>query len=160
MALNVGDVDKNYIFGGRAGVAPAFGLVDVQEHDPDSDTYVTKAPIINVHRFGHASVELDDKGYVIAGQTDFVGLTSDVDQYIPAVLGPGTWVDIGAIPTAKGSRVVASVLDGKVIVTGGVSPGLITTYEFGLGPLTALTVITKISDLRSIETDSAFTLTS
>ncbi len=114
---------KIYVFGGTKRTGSAWGGINnVQEYDPVSDTWTTKAPMPTA-RWCASTCVVDDKIYVIGGNIQYPEIASEVEVYDPET---DTW-DTTKIPMpTKRYSLATSFLNRKIYAFGGwfvCSPG-------------------------------------
>jgi len=111
---------KIYAIGGalRSGNLPHPVVANVEEYDPNTDTWIKKNDM-PAARGGSCSAVLNDKIYVMGGIPNMMMLNksdSIVEEYDPAT---DTWTKRKDMPMDR-AFASASVLDGKIYVVGGV----------------------------------------
>jgi len=97
-------------------VAPVFNVVE--EYDPASDTWTTKAPIPGQGRAAQASCVIDGKIYIFGGDEGY-NWVPYVDEYDPAT---DTWISKAPIPQEKGLGIglfTCSAVQGRAYIIGG-----------------------------------------
>jgi N-acetylneuraminic acid mutarotase len=143
---------KIYAIGGVTGASDGeISLTTVEEYDPGTDTWTTKADMITQRKM-FAACALNGKIYVFGGVTGYcTGVISSVEEYNPAT---DTWKEMNNLPTVLGGPSVVH-LNGKAYVIGGnvSNPGacfpivVSTIYEYDpnrdLFPLIEKTEIDK-----------------
>jgi N-acetylneuraminic acid mutarotase len=138
---------KIYAMGGmlsEGGVG--FGSQIVEEYDPATDTWTSKAPM-STGRYAFGTVTLDGKIYAMGGVTSFPQSTSTVEEYDPAT---DTWTAKGSMPAAK-TYFSASEANGKIYAIGGSPhPNQATPMVYEYGPATD--TWTSKADMLSVRT--------
>lgn len=109
--------NKIYVLGGEAPSAASYNIsADVRMYDPETNTWVLKAPM-SVSRSKFKAVLLDGKIYAIGGSSqtgDESPITSSVEKYDPVT---NTWESLPSV--AAISEFEAVVNDGLIYVMGG-----------------------------------------
>jgi N-acetylneuraminic acid mutarotase len=112
---------KIYAIGGGASSSSSYGAVEtfstVEEYDPATDTWTTKADMPTARGFHSANV-IDDKIYIIGGSHASApsgNLVRTVEVYDPAT---DTWAQKRDMPVSRGAG-FSSVVDEKIYVIGG-----------------------------------------
>jgi N-acetylneuraminic acid mutarotase len=131
---------KIYAIGGYAA-ATAPGLRTVEEYDPATDTWTTKADMPTGRHWLSASA-VNGKIYAIGGSpVDYTGL-SVVEEYDPAT---DNWKRKADMPTAR-LDVGTSVVDGMIYTIGGTRVG-------GGQPLRTVEVYDPLTDIWTTKAD-------
>jgi N-acetylneuraminic acid mutarotase len=97
----------------------------VEEYDPSTDTWTTKADMPTARAYAGASV-VNGKIYVIGGAPRAQTSISTVEEYDPST---DTWTKKADMPTA-GACISTCVVNGKIYATGGGPSGAPTTFPF------------------------------
>ena len=109
---------KIYAIGGSSRTGSFWtGVSTVEEYDPATDTWSTKADMPTTRTY-HSTSVVDGKIYVVGGQVyhDRFVMSPTVEEYDPAT---DTWTTrADMIPTPR-SSLSTSVVDGKIYVIGG-----------------------------------------
>lgn len=118
-----------YLIGGAPGGGQWYqGLSTVQEYDPATDTWTTKADMPTARTYLSTS-EVNGRVYAIGGIFGNSSAFSTVEAYDPAT---DTWMPKADMPTER-FRMTTSVVDGKIYAIGGSArgggPNAITTVE-------------------------------
>lgn len=104
--------DKIYIIGGTSVNGP---VSSVDQYDPATDTWTSKAPMLEA-RWGHSADVVDGKIYVMGGcLTTYGDAIQSMEVYDPVT---DEWQPLGNMPTAR-LGFGSCVIDGKIYVTGG-----------------------------------------
>ena len=114
---------KIYVIGGRN---PYSGVLDVvEEYDPATDTWTTKAPMAT-DRYNSRAVAVNNKIYVIGG-LDYSGALAVVEEYDPL---SDTWTTKTPMPIVR-YAFGAAEYNNKIYVIGGVraSGGITNSIE-------------------------------
>lgn len=130
--------EKIYAIGGLASGPFWPGLKTVEEYNPVTDTWTTKAEM-STARWGHSASVVDGKIYVIGGAASVSGTVySTVEMYDPAT---GTWTPKVEMTTARVLH-STSVVNGKIYAIGGLPcPGcnaISTVEEYDPGIATSV----------------------
>jgi N-acetylneuraminic acid mutarotase len=107
---------KIYAIGGHRGPAgEELGLTTVEEYDPETDNWTTKADMIWPRKYFTACA-LNEKIYVFGGASGACeSPLSNIEEYDPAT---DTWMEGSPIPT-KWVMAAAAPFNGKVYISGG-----------------------------------------
>jgi N-acetylneuraminic acid mutarotase len=128
--LTAGTVnDKIYAIGGSSSLnAPFWTLPTVEEYDPATDTWVTKANIQAARGYFASSV-VNSRVYVVGGGKNLdTSILSTVEEYNPIV---DTWSPKTDMPTARFSLSTCTVND-KIYAIGGAVTDW-STYQYWQG---------------------------
>jgi N-acetylneuraminic acid mutarotase len=124
---------KIYAIGGSAGGGQWYqGLTTVEEYDPATDTWTTKADMPTGRTY-FSTCAMNGKIYAIGGvKSGDVDNLSSVEEYDPPT---DTWTRKADMPTAK-SRLATSEVDGRIYAIGGWAGGGVTSTveEYDLTP--------------------------
>jgi N-acetylneuraminic acid mutarotase len=115
---------KLYAIGGAIAVGPLGSLESltvgtVEEYDPETDTWTTKAPMPTA-RYAPAAVANNGRLYIVGGVVESPSsfeITAAVEEYDPAT---DSWVTKRPLPAPRGNLALAAASNGKVYAIGGI----------------------------------------
>ncbi len=108
-----GSNDRLYVTGGYDGSTV---IASVEEYDPASDTWMSKAPMPS-NGSDHGSAALGNTIYVIGGSRPGEAILSDVLAYD---ITTDAWTSVASLPNAR-AAVSATTAGGEVYAIGGVT---------------------------------------
>ncbi len=125
--------DRIYIIGGAVGFVnntPFSGfqtLTTVEEYDPATDTWTTKAPM-PTQRVGMGTFVVGNKIHVISGWRGFAhdDFPNIVEVYDPLT---DSWVGQGNVPISARGNFAVSEVNGRMYQFGGTRPGTVGGRE-------------------------------
>lgn len=112
----VGHNGKIYVMGGWQGTGSAGGLATVEEYDPQTNTWATRANMPSIRKYFSAGTASNGKLYAVSGLDVNGSITSTLDEYDPAT---DSWVSRAPIPVPSYMSGVVGGSDGKLYVIGG-----------------------------------------
>lgn len=115
---------KVYAIGGEVHHDPASAFNTVEEYDPATNTWTTKANM-PTPRGWFGSAYSNGKIYAIGGRNS-TGSLSTVEAYDPAT---NTWTTCASMPTARWPVGVAATSNGKIYAIGGDGYSTVEEYD-------------------------------
>jgi hypothetical protein len=108
---------KLYAVGGYASAgAPFAPLATVEEYDPATDTWTTKAPMPTARYVFALATGANGKLYAVGGEGTGGAVLASVEEYDPAT---NTWATRTPMPTARFDLGLAAAANGKLYAVGG-----------------------------------------
>jgi len=114
---------KLYAVGGSVGeefVTPITFLTNVEEYDPATDTWSTKAPLPTARAGLGLVAGRNGRLYAIGGTVDELVFTAAVEEYDPAT---NSWTTKAPMPTRRAWIGLAAAANGKLYAVGGLTVG-------------------------------------
>jgi len=120
LAVATASNGKLYAIGGSNGSGSIVYLATVEEYDPATNTWATRAPMPTPRSVLGVVAAANGKLYAIGGQTTGSIILATVEEYDPTT---DTWATKAPMPTPRAAFGVAAAPIGKVYAIGGGNAG-------------------------------------